>query len=115
MFSGSPMMQHGSEEGPWPLLNENVELFRYWILCVIDDNGDRPPTKTHLLNAEYFDFPQRPLARPQAGGNSVSARRLPRSVIETIEAIQELGMTKRHTEHISRTSEQIRMVETLSH
>lgn len=94
MFRSTPMTHGGKRYGPWPLLSNNVHLFRYWLLCVINDNGNAAPSRSLLLDADFFDCPQQPLSRIQPSGSDIMTKKLPRSIVETIEAVQELGVTK---------------------
>lgn len=75
---------------PWPLLENNVHILRYWILCIVNDEGDSPPSRAQLLDADFFDCPQEALLRDESVGN---LNKLPQSIVESIESVQELGQT----------------------
>ena len=85
-FSGTPIIHNGTQAGLWPLLSDNVHILRYWLLCVIDDTNNEPPTQDQLLAAHYFDHPQQPLIRtgPRNYLNRTPNLMLPRTNVETM-------------------------------
>ncbi|KAH8588810.1 hypothetical protein B0O99DRAFT_600459 [Bisporella sp. PMI_857] len=83
---------------PWPLLENNIHILRYWIVCIVNDNSNLPPSKAQLLDADFFDCPQEPLLREESNGNRTVTFKLPSSTVESIEAIQELGRIS-HSNH----------------
>ncbi|CAG8980190.1 hypothetical protein HYALB_00013543 [Hymenoscyphus albidus] len=91
IFSGTPMMSlHRTQSDPWPVLENNVHIFRSWLLCIVDDESDSPLSRAQLLDADFFDCSQEPLLRDSSGGGS---NKLPQNIVESIEAVQELGKT----------------------
>lgn len=81
------------QHDPWPLLENNVHIFRYWILCIVNDDGDSPPSRAQLRDADFFDCPQEPLRCGLSSRGQTVMFKLPPSIVETIETIQELGRT----------------------
>ena len=98
------MMNLQRQHGPWPLLEDNVHILRYWILCIVNDDGDSPPSRAQLLDADYFDCPQEPLLRGPSSFDRTMMFKLPGGIVETIEAIQELGKTSWSNEAVERES-----------
>jgi hypothetical protein len=86
------------------LLKDNVHIFRYWILCIVNNDSDSPPSRAQLLDADYFDCPQEPLLRGPSSGDRTMMFKLPSSIVKTIEAIQELGRTSGSNDIVERES-----------
>lgn len=59
----------------------------------MNDDGEAPPTRAQLLDADFFDCPREPLLRGSTSVDRTTMFKLPTSIVETIEAIQELGKT----------------------
>jgi hypothetical protein len=105
IFSGIPMMRrHRTQNGPWPSLEDNVHICRYWMLCIVNDGGDSPPSMAQLIDADFFDCPQEPLLRDPSSVHRTTMFKLPRSIVETIEAVQELGTTSRSNDIVKSES-----------
>jgi hypothetical protein len=98
------MRRQRRQHGPWPLLENNVHIFRYWILCIVNNDSDSPPSRAQLLDADYFDCPQEPLLRGPSSGDRTMMFKLPSSTVKTIEAIQELGRTSGSNDIVERES-----------
>ncbi|KAH7312895.1 hypothetical protein BKA65DRAFT_558114 [Rhexocercosporidium sp. MPI-PUGE-AT-0058] len=108
IFSGTPMMRHYKRHhDPWPLLENDVHILRYWILCLVNDDGEAPPTRAQLLDADFFDCSQEPLLRGSNSVDQTTMFKLPTSIVETIEAIQELGRTSHSNSAVKRQSDSL--------
>jgi len=101
------MRRHRRQNDPWPLLENDVHIFRYWILCVINDDGVSPPSRALLLDADFFECPQEPLLHAPSSSDRTRMFKLPSSTVETIEAIQEIGRTSRSNGNIERERDQL--------
>lgn len=108
IFSGTPMMRRSRRHhNPWPLLENDVHILRYWILCLVNDDGEAPPTRAQLLDADFFDCPREPLLRGSTSVDRTTMFKLPTSIVETIEAIQELGKTSHSNSAVKHQSDSL--------
>lgn len=98
------MRRHRGQNGPWPLLHDDVHILRYWILCVVNDEGELPPSRAQLRNADFFECPQEPLIHAPSSSDRTRMFKLPRGTVESIEAIQELGRTSHSNNDIESES-----------
>jgi hypothetical protein len=70
----------------------------------VNDDGDSTPSRDQLLQADFFDCPQDPLLRGPSSGDRTMMFKLSSSIVETIEAIQELGRTSFSNDQVERQS-----------
>lgn len=68
----------------------------------MNDDGEAPPTRAQILDANFFDCFQEPLLRGSTSVDRTTMFKLPTNIVETIEGIQELGRTSHSDSAVKR-------------